>query len=235
MSSHANLLCRYVTSALTALADPANAAPMQAYMKTDMPFFGVKKPARKPIQREMKKRFSTSDRDVWERGVLALWGLPHREQKYLAIEFAKMHKSHAVPASLPLFERMIRQGGWWDLVDDMASNLVGQVWLTHRPWTGPRMDAWIEDEDLWIRRTAIIGQLRHKTETDEERLFRYCLARCHETEFFTRKAIGWALRQHSKCAPEAVREFLLTHRELLSGLSYREGSRHLVKTGAMER
>ena len=39
-------MVRFVQSELAALADPAKAAPMQAYMKTQMPFYGVPKPAR---------------------------------------------------------------------------------------------------------------------------------------------------------------------------------------------
>ncbi len=234
MSSLANPLRRFVASALAERANPEHAGPMQAYMKTDMPFLGVKKPDRISIEREMKRRFAPADRQEWEEGVLALWSLPHREGKYLAIEYAKAYRAHAVPASLPLFERLIREGAWWDLVDDVAAHLVGRVWSTARDWTGPRMDAWIDDPDLWIRRTAIIGQLKHKADTDSERLFRYCRARMHEREFFMRKAIGWALRQYGYSAPGPVREFLLTHRAELSGLSFREGARVLIKQGLME-
>ncbi|MGI8518738.1 MAG: DNA alkylation repair protein [Acidimicrobiia bacterium] len=47
-------LIQLVQTELSKLADPAKAAPMQAYMKTDMPFHGVPKPLRAPIAREMK-------------------------------------------------------------------------------------------------------------------------------------------------------------------------------------
>ena len=229
-------LREYVVDALRGLANPADAGPMQAYMKTDMPFLGVKKPARVAVERELKARFRIEERDVWEQAVLALWSLPHREEKYIAIAFAKLHRRrHCVPTSLPLFKRMIRGGAWWDLVDDIASNLVGEVWSAHRAWTEERMDRWIADDDPWVRRTAIIGQLKHKDAIDAERLYRYCATCMHEKEFFIRKAIGWALRQHSDVDPEGVREFLLTHRDALSGLSFREGSKHLVKAGLMER
>ena len=35
-----------IRSGLAALADPAKAPDMQAYMKSEMPFYGVQKPAR---------------------------------------------------------------------------------------------------------------------------------------------------------------------------------------------
>ena len=59
------------------------------------------------------------------------------------------------------------------------------------------MDVWIDDPDMWIRRTALLCQIPLKTDTDQTRLYDYCLRRADETEFFIRKAIGWALREYS--------------------------------------
>ena len=91
----------------------------------------------------------------------------------------------------------------------------------------PILDDWIEHRDLWLRRTAIIAQIKHKEQTDEPRLFDYCRRRAFEKEFFIRKAIGWALREHAKTRPRAVARFLKSHRDELSGLSYREAAKHL--------
>ena len=35
------------------------------------------------------------------------------------------------------------------------------------------MDEWIGDENLWVRRTAIIHQLKSGPNTDEQQLYRY--------------------------------------------------------------
>ena len=56
-----------------------------------------------------------------------------------------------------------------------------------------------------------------------------CLARAAETDFFYRKAIGWALREYSKTAPDAVRAFIAVHEHELSGLSKREGLKRLAR------
>ncbi len=220
-------LVAFVRREFAAAAVPSDAVPMAAYMKTDQPFFGVKKPARVPVYRAMKRDFAPPDREAYEAAVVALWREPEREMRYAAIEFATQHRGFVVPASMRLYEALIRDGAWWDLVDPIASHLVGGVWARWREETGPRMDRWIDDDDLWIRRTAIIGQLRHKADTDADRLFAYCLRRAHEREFFIRKAIGWALRQYAKTDPEVVTAFLVAHRDRLSGLSFREASKHL--------
>jgi 3-methyladenine DNA glycosylase AlkD len=80
---------------------------------------------------------------------------------------------------------------------------------------------------MWMRRTALLAQLRHKTATDEAMLFDFCRRRAHEKEFFIRKAIGWALREYARVNPGAVRSFLSENEAYLSGLSRREAARHL--------
>ena len=223
-------LVSFVQRSLARVADPVKAAAMAAYMKTDMPFYGVQKPERAPIARDAVRGYPPGDEGEYRERVLALWSLPHREEKYIALDYADQ-KRFVTPAALPLYERLIREGAWWDFVDFIASHLVGGALLRHRAAVQPVLDAWIEDRDLWIRRAAILAQLRHKGATDAERLFRYCRMQAHETEFFIRKAIGWALREYSKWNPEAVKAFLTEHRRELSGLSLREGAKHLAARG----
>jgi 3-methyladenine DNA glycosylase AlkD len=221
----------YIVAELERLADPAKAGPMAAYMKTDMPFLGVQATERRNLFRQVKRSFPIADRADYEAAVTELWSLPYREQKYMAIAVAGMAPAHITPASLPLYERLVREGAWWDFVDEIAQHLVGAVLAKHPRETWPVMDAWIDDAHMWIRRTAILCQNRHKQHTDTGRLFRYCLARASETEFFIRKAIGWALRQYSHTDPDAVQEFLREHRAELSPLSVREAAKALRRRG----
>lgn len=92
------------------------------------------------------------------------------------------------------------------------------------------MDDWISSENFWLARTAILHQLHYKKETDADRLFSYCLRRAADTEFFIRKAIGWALREYSKTDAQAVRQFVRNHPEL-SGLSTREAMKWIERGG----
>ena len=212
-------------------AVPENAIPMAAYMKTDMPFYGVKKPDRSQIVRLVRQRYSIADFESYQRTVVGLWVLPHREEKYLAIQIAQAYPEWITIEAIDLYERLIREGAWWDLVDDVAIRLVGRVLLDDRPIVQKTMDRWIEDPDLWIRRTAIISQIKHKDRTDHCRLFSYCKRRADESEFFIRKGIGWALREYSKSDPDRVARFLTRNRDRLSPLSYREGAKRLRKSG----
>ena len=61
-------------------------------------------------------------------------------------------------------------------------------------------------------------------------LFDHCLRRAHEKEFFIRKAIGWVLREYAKTAPDALSEFVFANRDVWSGLTFREATKHLVRS-----
>ena len=200
---------------------------MQAYMKTDMPFYGVQKAGRTQILSKLRSDFPPADREEYERLVLALWQLPHREEKYLAIGVARTHKKFVVPGSLPLYRRLITEGAWWDFVDEIATHLIRDLVVGFPDETWPEVDRWIDNEDMWLRRAAILCQIGAEKATDTERLFRFCLRRAHEKEFFIRKAIGWSLREHAKTDPGAVASFVRLYRDELSPLSFREATKHI--------
>ena len=221
-------MTRFLARELAKIGDPQRAADMARYMKTNMPFYGVTNPERKKVYRELRRRFPISSRAEYVAAIEALWARPHREEKYCAIGLAVDYPEYITIGSVPLYRRMITEGAWWDFVDDIAIRLIGRVLLDDRVRMHPKLDRWIEDPHLWIRRTAILSQIKHKDRTDQEQLFGYCLRRAPEKEFFIRKAIGWALREYAKTAPDAVRGFALEHREELSGLSFREATKHIL-------
>ena len=82
-----------------------------------------------------------------------------------------------------------------------------------------------------MRRTAILAQLKHGAETDVDLLSDVIDANLEGsrfgTEFFIRKAVGWALRQHARVDPGWVRAFVDGRGDRLSGLSRREALKHL--------
>lgn len=89
------------------------------------------------------------------------------------------------------------------------------------------MRAWAVEDDLWLRRAALLCQLTHKEDTDRE-LLRYVIqANVDDTSFWLRKAIGWALRQFARTDPDWVREEVARLEPRISGLSRREALKHV--------
>jgi 3-methyladenine DNA glycosylase AlkD len=231
---HDAALVEDVRRRLAGAADPDRAPAMQAYMKSAMPFHGVPSPVARSLLRDAFAAHPLDDRATWSATVLSLWdGATHREERYAALALARhrRYRAYLDPQVLPLLEHLVRTGAWWDLVDDIASHLVGPVLLAHHDETTPVMRAWATDSDRWLRRTAVICQLGAKDRTDVTLLAEVIDANLDDRDFFLRKAIGWALRQHAYVDPGWVRTFVADRSDRLSPLSRREALKHLVDVG----
>ena len=220
-----------IRSALRSGADPERAVGQQRYMKSEMPFLGLTSPQRRELLRPLlaDPAVRIESRSAWECSVRGLWdGAQYREDRYAALALLR-HRAYRPwrdPDAMPLVEHLIVTGAWWDYVDEVG-NVVGEVLLLDPEGEGLRMRAWSEREDLWLRRSAIISQLRHKDRTDTALLEDVIKPNLGETEFFIRKAIGWALRQYARTDPAWVQAFVDRHTHRLSGLSRREALKRI--------
>ncbi|SEE92105.1 DNA alkylation repair protein [Jiangella alba] len=231
MSATDTALVDAVRSALREIADPEAAEPMRAYVKSAMPLLGIKKPARTAALRPVFAAHPLRDADGWRATVLELWdGAGFREERYAATTLAQLkpYAAYAThPDALGLYDHMVVTGAWWDLVDELAIRSVGPVLRAHPDRTAPTVRRWARDADLWRRRTAVICQIGSKAGTDVDLLAEAIEANAHDKDFFLRKGIGWALREHAKRDPEWVRAFVAAHEADLSPLSRREALRNI--------
>jgi 3-methyladenine DNA glycosylase AlkD len=209
-----------------AVRDPAAAERMARYMRDRYPFLGINSPARRSIQREAMKETGV-DREELLRTAEELWRHPEREYQYAACDLLIARVRLLEPSDLGQLHRFITTKSWWDTVDALAIHVVGPLVLSDRTAGDPVIDSWISSDDVWVARAAILHQNRWKERTDEERLFDFCRRRAGDTDFFLRKAIGWALREYSKTSPRSVRAFITANDDVLSGLSKREGLKRL--------
>jgi 3-methyladenine DNA glycosylase AlkD len=105
--------------------------------------------------------------------------------------------------------------------------LIGPILVAHAAEVGPIVLSWATDQNLWVRRAAIIAQLGSKRRTDLTLLTLAIDANAGDTDFFIRKAIGWALRQYARTDSAWVQAFVDAREDQLSGLSKREALKHL--------
>jgi 3-methyladenine DNA glycosylase AlkD len=217
-----------IDAALRPLADAQQAVPMRAYMLDQFAFLGIRATPRRQALRGLPK-LKTWTADELLALADTLWTVPEREFQYVAVDLLSKYHRQLGMDSIPQLLDLVQRKSWWDTVDGLAG-VVGDIVLRARatePDAQQRMDACLVHPHLWVRRIAMLHQLGWKAQTDQERLFRYALALAGETDFFIRKAIGWALRDHARTQPEAVRRFLAQHAEKLSGLTRREAGKHL--------
>ena len=211
--------------AFAAAGDPERAVAAQAYMKSALPYHGVPLPEVRRIVRRELAAGRPLEREAWQATILALYDdATHREDRYAAVGLAR-HRSAAGwqdPEVLALYHHLVVVGAWWDLVDEIASHLVGGVLAGHRERVTATMRAWSVADDPWVRRTSILCQLRHGPDTDTALLHDVIEASVEDRSFWLRKAIGWALRQYARTDQEWVRREVDAWGPRLSGLSRRE-------------
>jgi len=221
---------------LAAVADPARAPAMQAYMKSAMPYLGIAAPLRRSTVTARVKAQPLPDAQTLADTMLALWrSASHREERYAAAELARLgrHKRLADLRLLPVFEEMVRSGAWWDYCDDISGDGMRTLLQQDPAAVKPLLRRWAVGDDLWLRRAAILSQRRLKAGFDAVLLYETILPSIgtgrFADEFFIRKGIGWALRERSYSAPDEVIAFCAEYATQLSPLTRREALKVIAR------
>lgn len=234
MTEPARAFVQAARARLAALGDARAAAAMQRYMKSAMPFHGVAAPARAQLLRELVAAHPLAGPAEVAAAADELWDdASRREERYLACGLVAHRRYAGLPdvSWVPRYRHWIVTGAWWDHVDEIASRIVGRLLREHPAELAPVLRSWSVDPDRWLRRTSIICQLRCGRATDLDLLTTAIEASLDDRDFFLRKGIGWALRQHARVDPEWVLAFVAAHPQL-SPLSRREALKHVSGASA---
>lgn len=202
-----------------------NAGPMEKYMRNQFPFLGIRMPERRQLMKQFFLESSILQAPFQTEFVLKFWEKEEREYQYAALTYMEKVSKKMDKEELPLMEQLILTKSWWDTVDVLAPKLVGSIAAQQSEVIRERIDGWAVDKSIWLRRAAILFQLKYKQRTNEETLYRYIRQNAEDKEFFVQKAIGWALREYSKTNPESVSHFIKG--QPLAQLSIREGSKYI--------
>lgn len=213
-----------IDTALCALADPARAENERRYLKSDLTHLGVPVP-------EIRRIAVASSRGLGREETLALaaalWDGVH-ERRMAAIEVLIRNVRTLQAGDLAVLEHLIRTSATWAYVDALAVKAAGALVVRYPPLAAT-LDRWVADENLWIRRTALLALLPgiRAGEGDLARLSVYGDALIGEREFFIRKALGWVLRELAKTDPDWVAGWVRARVGRVSGVTIREAVRHL--------
>jgi 3-methyladenine DNA glycosylase AlkD len=222
-------LLEAIRGQLRGRADPVRAAGTQAYMKSAMPSLGVGVPEVRRLTAATVARHQFGSGEQLRATVLDLWRTAgFREERYAAIDLTAGRLVARDLQMLPVYEEIIRHGAWWDFADGVAGRLCALL-QAHRPEMTGVLLGWSTDPDFWIRRASLTAQLKAKADTDPELLRRVIEANLADPGFFIRKAIGWALREYAKTAPQWVADFVAGHEGSIGPLSRREALKNLAR------
>jgi 3-methyladenine DNA glycosylase AlkD len=205
-------------------ADADYAGWSKKYLRNQFDFLGIRTPIRRNLTNQFLKENGLPPNNSLKDIIFCLWDLPEREYQQAALDILEKVKKDLTADDMSWLASLIVKKSWWETVDVLSPRIFGYMFLTDHELIPMYADRWIENENIWLQRTAILYQLKYKNKTNEERLFRYILRRASSNEFFVQKAIGWALREYAKTNPDSVKRFVSQH--ALKPLSAREALKH---------
>jgi len=216
-----------LTSHFSKHANAKNASHMKDYMRGKFEFYGIKTKERRVLLKKTieqnKEELATNVREL----TFKLYALPQRELHLTANEvFDKQLRKKYLKSDIALIERLITKNSWWDTVDFIAKQILGNYLTMYPEMVKKTITRFSNVDNMWLNRSTIIFQLGYKHNTNEELLFKQCMAHKESNEFFIQKAIGWALREYGKTNPQSVLNFV--NSTSLKPLSHREAIRNIV-------
>ena len=217
-------LTQEVLSALRGSANDEEAKSLRRYMREQFDFFGVRTPERREILQPIFAAHTPENADELELWVKDLWSQRYREMQYSACDYLYLHRNLLGSHHIKFLRHLIVTRSWWDTVDPLATRSLGDLALRYAT-VRSTLEKWIRDPNLWIRRSAILYQLKYRDYTDWPLLQSFCLRVAKDEDFFIRKAIGWALREYGRVNALEVKRFVLNNE--FHPLTVREALKHL--------
>jgi 3-methyladenine DNA glycosylase AlkD len=207
---------------------PARAKQEQAYLKSDLRFHGASVPEIRRAGADFARAHPDLTRAELRAIVGALYASDWYEYRSVSIALLGRYEDLLRATDLPWLAGLVRSSNTWAHVDWLAAGVIGGI-VERYPASLKRLPVWAEDQSFWVRRTALLAQLRvlSRGAGDFDLFARLAAGMLDEREFFIRKAIGWILREVSKTRPELAYGFLRDHRAEVSSLSLQEGAKYL--------
>jgi 3-methyladenine DNA glycosylase AlkD len=212
---------------LEANADRENAARQRAYMKSDLEFLGVESAVIRAAAREWVSQQSVLDRGDLRALAIHAFSTSSWDLRSASVAVLERKSKLLREDDLSWLIKLVRIAHAWAHVDWIATKVISFP-LAYTDLDA-QLRAWARDEDVWVRRTALLSQhdALKRGDGDWDLFMEIAIPMLEEKEFWIRKALGWVMREVSKKRPELVRAFLAEHGEKCSGLTRREASKYL--------
>ena len=201
------------------------AESMGKYMRDKFNFLGIRGPKRTEL---FKKYFPTArkTKEIDWNFIETCWNKEEREFQYAVVYYLKAMQKFLKKGDISKLKYLVVTKSWWDTVD-LLSKIIGDVVNRNKELKILMLEWSKKENDIWLRRVAILHQLSFKENVDRLLLETVLEDNLCDSEFFINKAIGWVLRDYSKVNPEWVRKFIEKNRSEMANLSLREAMKYL--------
>ena len=152
-----------VYETMIALADEERREKMAAYMRHQFEFLGIPTPLRRQQEKAAFKVAKQMKRIDWE-FIDQCWQSSYREHQYLAIDYLVALEPFLSAVDLGKIEQLVITKSWWDSVDALSE--VVRKLVRRLPALKAEMLRWSLEDNLWLRRVAILHQLLQKEQMD---------------------------------------------------------------------
>jgi 3-methyladenine DNA glycosylase AlkD len=174
------------------------------------------------VRREFSKRLAKAPAQTVIN--LALQLLP--QHRFVAYELVSYHRAALCSLGEAELEQLGQGLASWEDVDTFACYLAGPAWR-ERQVSDALIHRWARSPDRWWRRAALVSTvpLNNKARGgrgDTARTLAVCRLLAGDPDDMVVKALSWALRELAKRDPQAVREFLAEHDQVLAARVKRE-------------
>jgi 3-methyladenine DNA glycosylase AlkD len=217
-------------AALTALADPAKAAGMEAYHKAPRTYLGVPVPQVDRLAQGWRGAL-----DVPGRVALAgaLWDTDVHEARVAAARLLTQARMRPDDQAWAMVAGWVETFDGWALADHAAA--AGSRRLVQDPSRLDQVEGWLDHPSVWVRRAALVFTLpwtkqnfpKPEELAARDRVLGWCARLAPDRDPFIQKAVAWWLRDLSRHDPERVMDWMATHGATLKSFARKEATRHL--------
>lgn len=193
------------------LGDPEGAAHARRFFKTGPGEYGegdVFRGIRVPVLRKLVKEQDDLALDAIERLLHARF---HEDRLMALLILVRRYARGDEATKQAVYDCYMRNTmhvNNWDLVDSSAPQIVG-THLLERP--RDLLYAFVESDNLWERRIAVIATFAFIRQDDFEDTLKLSALLLDDNEDLIHKAVGWMLREVGKRHLEAEEAFLRMH------------------------
>ncbi len=211
-------------------SNPERKEKIAEYMKTSsLDFIGVELPN---IHSSVSRNIKNLKTDDLPPLMHALWSIKTFETRVAAIDVLKVYaKKGNVAIAIDIADKWVDDADTWGITDPLCSPTIG-IMLLRDPMVEDVLRSWRTSDAFWRRRCSVLPflYLTLKTQYRPEygkKILEAVTPHISDEEFFVGKAAGWVLRELSKRNHNVVSEFFNKHRDRMTKLVIREGSKKL--------
>lgn len=214
--------------ALIALADEPRAEQMAQYHKIPRRYLGVTTPQIDELartwraQRDLRSRLDLAD---------SLWRSDIHEARIAGAKLLTQARIRPDEDAWALIQSWLPDFDSWAIADSVMS--AGQKRLVADPARLDQVETWLQSDNMWIRRAALVGTLpwakMNNPKPDDlarrDRILGWAAALVDQRDWFIQKAIAWWLRDLSKRDAPRVTAFLAEYGARMKPFARREAAR----------